>query len=63
MTCTVEQRRAEHAAAMLQARPQVLDVAAVGPGADPTARWVVDVVLADDVASVRNSVTTPTAGG
>jgi hypothetical protein len=50
MTCTVEQRRrAEHAAAVLQARPQVLDVAAVGPGADPTARWVVDVVLADDV--------------
>ena len=51
MTCTVEQRRrVEHAAAILQARPQVLDVATVEPGTDPTGRWVVDVVLADDVA-------------
>jgi len=53
MTCTVEKRRrAEHAAAILQARAPVLDVATVGPHEDPTGSWFVDVVLADDVGGL-----------
>jgi len=57
MTCLVEQRRrAEHAEAVLQGRPQVRDVAKVGPGEDPTDRFVLDVVLSDACAGVPPQV-------
>lgn len=57
MTCVVEQRhRAEHAAAILQARDSVLDVATVGPADDPTDRWVVDAVLAHEAGGLPPQV-------
>lgn len=60
--CRAAQRQRAHcAAATIEADPRVLEVTAVEPSADPTGKWLLDIVLGPETAGLPTGLFDPLA--